>query len=393
MRCAMVTGDFYPDSTGGVQRVVYHLARGLVEIGHHVTVITRQLSGDMPCCEEVEGIHVIRFASKTDNMAKFHVSEFLSSRRAFKRVLNQKRPDIVHIHEPLPGLGAASALTGTDIPTIYTFHGQWSVQWLDARLHGSRSGGLAARWFARYLRGIERLAMRRSVRLVALSRFMARTAVDLYSIAPQRITTIPNGVDLGRFRPVAQLEARRNVGLPEGKPVLGFAGRLSGEKGVSMLLQAVALLRREMPEAILLVAGEGPERAALEEQARSLGVDDLVRFMGHVDDMASFYNALDLLIVPSVREPFGLVTLEALACGTPVIGGPVGGTAEILRRFDERLVFADMTPRAIADKVCEVASTLSPRLRVACRAFVEATFSWDRMVDAYEAVYMECVGT
>ena len=299
----------------------------------------------------------------------------------------------MHIHEPLPGLGAVCALAGGDIPSVYTFHGQWSVQWLDARLHGARGGGLSARLFARYLRGIERLAMRRSRCLVALSRFMAGMAVDLYSIAPQRITIIPNGVDLEQFRPMAQEEARARLGLPKAGPILGFAGRLSGEKGVSGLLHAFALLGREMPKAVLLVAGEGPERTALEERSSSLGLGGRVRFLGYVDRIESFYNALDLLVVPSIREPFGLVALESMACGTPVVCGPVGGTAEILAGPGERFTFANGSPEAIAGKVREVVPALSPDLRRTCRAFVEGRFSWGRMVNAYEATYEECVKT
>jgi len=391
LNIAMVTGDFYPDSAGGVQRVVYHLARGLVERGHRITVITRRLRDSQPCCEVIEGIRVARFASRADNVFRFHTSEFLSSQGVFRRVLSGERPDLVHIHEPLPGLGAVSVLAGTDVPSIYTFHGQWSVQWLDARVHGSRGGGLGARLFARYLRGIERLAMRRSRRLVALSRFMARAAIELYSIAPQRIAIIPNGVDLERFRPMSRRKARANLGLSKGKPVLGFAGRLSGEKGVSVLLDAIALLRRRMPGAVLLVAGQGPERLRLEEQAHTLGIGEQTQFLGYVEDIATFYNALDLLVVPSIREPFGLVTLEALACGLPVIGGPVGGTAEILRAVDERFVFANMAPETIAEKVSDVAASVSAGLRRKCRAFVESRFSWTRMVEAYETVYLECL--
>lgn len=391
LRVTMVTGDFYPDSTGGVQRVVYHLAKGLTERGHGVTVATRKPDDRFPDAERIEGIRVVRFSSNAGGATRFHVSEVLSSRRAFRSAMATERADVVHIHEPLPGLGAVSVLAGTGVPIVYTFHGFWAVQWLDARRYGSRRSGVGAELFARYLRAVEQSVMRRARRVAAVSRFMAKTAAGLYGIAPQRLRIIPNGVDLERFSPGPQPTAREAFGLAEDGLVLGFAGRLSGEKGVSFLLRGVALLAKGGHDLALLVAGEGPERAALERQATELGIGGRVRFLGPVRDMPAFYNALDLSVVPSIREPFGLVAVESLACGTPVLGSPVGGVAEVLRPFDGRLVLPEISAEAIARRVEELLPCLTPDLRRRCRGRVEGTFSWDRTVDAYERLYLECV--
>jgi glycosyltransferase involved in cell wall biosynthesis len=146
---------------------------------------------------------------------------------------------------------------------------------------------------------------------------------------------------------------------------------------------------RERPECQLVIGGSGPMRAGLEEQARLLGLEQNVRFAGFIPEgeLADYYGVADLFLLPTrVLEGFGLVTIEAMASGTPVLGTPVGGTQEILRRFDPSFLFPGLEPRDLArgilDRLPEIEG--SQALRDRCRNFVLDTYAWDVLIPQVE---------
>lgn len=193
---------------------------------------------------------------------------------------------------------------------------------------------------------------------------------------PARLHVMRNGVDLDRFRPMDRAAARRQLGVT-GAPVLLTVGNLHEHKGQRLVLDAFAQLRRGHAGARLLVVGEGPDRAVLQQQAAALGLTEAVHFAGLVpnEDLARWYSAADVLVLASSREGWPNVLLEALACGTPVVASDVGGVREIVRAPVAGLVVPERTAQAFAAALANVlAGGLEPG---AVRTYA-SQFDWDR---------------
>jgi glycosyltransferase involved in cell wall biosynthesis len=170
--------------------------------------------------------------------------------------------------------------------------------------------------------------------------------------------------------------------------------------GLENLIEAVAQVKAVFPDVFLAVAGRGRLEEELSQRCRWLGLDDDVSLLGFVDDdaLVRHYQAADLFVLPSVAfEGFGLVTLEALACGTPVLGTPVGATPEILRPLAPQLVLAGPEPAAIRRGIQVLLEWLSDReaaaaLRARCRRYVEARYDWETAADAIEELLITLAG-
>ncbi len=395
----MVTGDFYPDAYGGVHRVVYEVSKRLAGRGHAVRVITRQVSPELPRREQLEGMDVWRFPVNDRTLPQFHWTEIRGARRALTAAAAQEPLDVVNVHEALPAAGACWPRRGA---LVWTMHAPWGEEWLDAYEHqrAGRAGPLrraAARAFAWYLERLERATVRRAERVLTLSEFIKNKVVETHQYPPERVRVVGGGVDLDRFRPEGDRDAlKRRLGAAPGQWLVLTVRRLAPRMGVDALVEAARLLRRRRGDFLLLIVGDGVMRSAIERQIETLGCGEYVRLAGRVPDeeLPDYYRAADLFVLPTrFMEGFGMITPEALACGTPVLGTPVGGTEELLRRFDDAFLFADASPAAMAAKMDEFLSParLTPELRARCRAFAEERFDWERVVDRHEAAYREAI--
>ena len=208
---------------------------------------------------------------------------------------------------------------------------------------------------------------------------------------PERIVKIPGAVELERFRPAADRAAvRRALGLPEHRPLLLTVRNLERRMGLDLLLRAMARVKARVPEALLLLGGAGSLRGELEALGAALGLDGHVRFLGFIPDrtLPAFYQAADVFVLPTRElEGFGLVTVEALACGTPVLGTRVGATPEILAPLSPSLIFRGLAPETLADDLTGLLERLTDpadaaRLRAECRRHAEAHYGWDRAIAA-----------
>ena len=264
--------------------------------------------------------------------------------------MREWRPDVLHLHHAIPGLAAA---WGGYRPRCYTFYGPWHLEFLyEARFRGDMPAvkrWTRALWMpakAAVARKMERAAVSRSDRVVVLSEYSARQVMDVHRLPHHRLRVIPGGVDLDRFHPVSDpSRVRASLGLPTSGAVLFTVRRLVPRMGLELLLHAL----REVAGATLVIGGGGWLRPTLETTARKLGVADRVRFAGFIPDpdLPRYYQAADLVVVPSVAlEGFGLITLEALACGTPVVATRDGGSADVLRSLNPSWL-ADTTPSGL----------------------------------------------
>jgi glycosyltransferase involved in cell wall biosynthesis len=186
------------------------------------------------------------------------------------------------------------------------------------------------------------MVMRRCHHMIVLSEFMKQQVMATHGIAPSHITVVPGAADMTTFYPAQDRnEVRRELKLPESRTVLFTVRNLVPRMGLEKLLDAMTMLGEEQRNLLLLIGGEGQLRPRLEELIRSNGLEASVQLLGFVpeEQLAKYYQASDLVVMPTLQlEGFGLVTVEALACGTPVMGTPVGAIPEVLRTVDPLLV-------------------------------------------------------
>lgn len=267
------------------------------------------------------------------------------------------RAVVTHHIGPLLYGGLAARLAGVPI-IVHVEHDVWHY----ARANHRRLARLAA------------LLVRPQV--VAVSQTVAVAMRDL--MPGVHVSVIPNAVDTDRFAPGDRMAARQRLGLPLEAPIIGVAGRLEEVKGQDVLLRAVAAL----PQAVLVLAGDGTQAPELKQLAVSLGMAERVVFLGYRADMDTIYPAFDVVALPSRNEGLPLSILEAQACDIPVVASDVGSVHEAMCPNASRLVPAG----DVAALQAALSDLLAHPPTVKPRAFVLEHFSWAKTVAAYQRI-------
>ena len=294
------------------------------------------------------------------------------------RVIREFRPTVVHTRNWATYLEGGLAATLTATPVLV--HGE----------HGTPSPGL---WRHRWA---YRLLARRTRVVVTVSEALAKLYRETCRSWATEVQTIHNGVDEARFRPAADpSEIRRALGLPASATIVGSVGRLVPVKGFDVLLEAMVLVAQQHPEAVLVLVGDGSERAALQAQADRLGIADRVRLVGHRTDVVPWYQVLDAYVNSSHSEGISNGILEAMSCGVPVVATHVGGNPEILRRAGlGGTLVPPKDSQALAAAVLEILRDQPSRQlrRAAVRQAILSHFSLATMVARYAALYQDTAG-
>jgi glycosyltransferase involved in cell wall biosynthesis len=339
MRGVVLLTSLFPPSVGGIQTQTLALARGLAELGVEVHVVTRPAAGHAPR-EQLHGVEVHRVGLARGGPVATVAYVGLAARAVAALA---GRVDVVHAHQllsPSSAAIAAAALGGP--PFVVTAHASGGIGDVASL---ARQGALG--------RG-RLLALRQLASAFIAVSAPIHAELEGAGIPAARIRAIPNGVDTRRFAPPGPAERRRlrrDLGLPP-VPVVVYAGRLSPEKGVDVLVDAWAEARRRGVVATLCVVGDGPERGALERRARDRGVLGAVRFAGAIADVAPWLRAAEALVLPSRTEGLSVALLEAMSCGLPVVATDVGGTRAAAGGAAVLVPPAD--PRALAEALAAV---------------------------------------
>jgi len=274
----------------------------------------------------------------------------------------------------------AGSLRG--LPLVVHFHGPWAPE--------SLASGEVPGWRIGAKRMIEAAVYRRAREVVVLSDAFRQLLVERYDVAPWRVNVVPPGIDLERFTPGDRALARASLGLPADSPVLVAVRRLVPRMGIDVLLQAWAGVERARPDAVLVIVGDGPQRAHLEGLASPSLRAGSVRFLGRVDEetVVRCYQAADFSVVPTVAlEGFGLVVLESLACGTPPVVTDSGGLPEAVRPLDPSLVVPAGDPDALSLRLVAALDGTQPAPeRSRCRIHAES-YSWKAVANSHRAIY------
>ncbi len=388
MRVVLVSNTVMPDKVGGLPRYVRELAAALARTGCEVIVLAKRVAAGPPARENAaDGVTIIRHAVPSKSNPLFAALYPLSAARGVLAPVHRARgPEtIVHCHFAPTALPLA--LTG--VRFLYTFHAPVWRELLDERQGTYRLPSAVQPAVVAAVRTSERLVVSRSPRLFVLSEFMRGQLAELSQAAGARAEVLAGGIDTGRFAPDG--ETPRSD--PQ-SPRLFTARRLTPRTGVDQLICAMPEISRLHPRASLQIAGTGELEGELRALARTLAVADRVSFLGQISDSALVegYRRATLVVIPTVKlEGFGLAAGEALACGTPVVGTPVGAIPELLRPVDGRLVARDSGPAALAAAVCgllddpEGLSAIAAR----CRDAVEPALGWDAVAARYLSAYQD----
>jgi D-inositol-3-phosphate glycosyltransferase len=219
--------------------------------------------------------------------------------------------------------------------------------------------------------------------------------INLYGANPKKVDVIPPGVDLDFFHPEDKEKARRELDLTDYRRVLLFAGRLQPFKGLDLLLHAMTNLPNHGTTRLLVVggnAGKGDELVRMNSLVTELGISNMVSFVGAVEheNMPKFYNAADICVVPSYHESFGMVALESLASGTPVVAARVGGLATIVRDGETGYLFDERSPETLAIYLCLLMSENEIRNSMANAARPSVMkYNWSATAQRLLKVYRE----
>ncbi|MBK8997760.1 MAG: glycosyltransferase family 4 protein [Myxococcales bacterium] len=234
---------------------------------------------------------------------------------------------------------------------------------------------------------LEAMGFRMVDRVIAPSHYIQALLAREYDVPDQKIRVVPNGVDVEAFRPVRGPEAE--------VPTLLAVSRLSDQKGLDYLLEVLRRVRVSRPDAVLRIAGDGPERERIARRAELMGLSRHVELLGYVAhaELPALYAAASVFLSTSVYEPFGLTTLEAMASGCPVVVSALGGAGDFVRDGVDGFVRYPQHLGAFSDAVLSVISEPVVRRRMADSARSRAEqLAWAKVTDATVAVYSELVG-
>ncbi|MEO3936653.1 D-inositol-3-phosphate glycosyltransferase [Dermatophilaceae bacterium Soc4.6] len=386
------TGD-----AGGLNVYVAEVARQLAARGTEVEVFTRATTGALPpVVEMVPGVtvrHVV--AGPFEGLSKHDLPGQLCAFAAGVMRAEAARPpgwyDVLHSHYWLSGQVGWLASDRFDIPLVHTMHTMARVK------NRHLAEGDTPEPPGREIGEVQ--VVEAADRLVANTEPEKRELVDLYDADPVRVEVVPPGVDLEVFTPGDQRRARAAVGVADDAVMLLFVGRIQPLKAPDVLLRLAAeLVRREpvLRERLVVAVLGGPSGSgltrpeALVELASELGILDLVRFVPPVDrpTLATWFRAADVVTVPSHNESFGLVAIEALACGTPVVAAEVGGLPAAVG--DAGVLVAGHDTGRWADAVGGLLADPARRRELSRRAVRHAArFGWgattDRLLEVYAA--------
>jgi len=316
--------------------------------------------------------------------------------RRLREVAGALRPDLLHAHSPvlnaLPTLRVGREL---GIPVVYEVRAFWEDAAVD---HGTTSEG-SLRY--RITRALETRALRRAGHVFTICEGL-RSDIVARGIRPEKVTVIPNAVDIGNFEPggLPDEALKSELGLA-GAPVLGFIGSFYAYEGLDLLLDALPALLSQRPALRVLFVGGGPQEAALKAQAARLGVADKVVFRGRVPhaEVQRYYDLIDILTYPRHRMRLTeLVTplkpLEAMAQGRLLVASDVGGHRELIRHGETGLLFEAGSATALAAAVRTLLDDHGrwPALRAAGRRLVEQERHWAGSVASYAEPYRALVG-
>jgi D-inositol-3-phosphate glycosyltransferase len=390
--------------TGGMNVYVRDLSRELGRRGFQVDVFTRLQNPDVPRVDSLgQNSRVIHVPAGPEapydkNVVYDHLPEFVAGVKRFTEEQGITY-DLIHSHYWLSGRVACELRQSWGTPIVQMFHTL-------GRMKDSVAQRSEERETPRRIE-VETQVMAFADRLVAATPLEKAQMVWLYGADPCKIEVVPCGVDLSLFRPLSKERSRQQLGICDRLYMVLFVGRIEPLKGIDTLLRAMAIVVKDFPRweeeiCVCIVGGDASEKPetinAEMERLRALreelGISDLVTFLGAQaqDTLPCYYSAADAVVVPSHYESFGMVALEAMACGIPVIASKVGGLSFTVQDGITGFHVPERDPEALAEKIRLLLKDHDLRSKLGAQAAQWAQcYSWPKVADRIVSLYRRLV--
>lgn len=391
--------------TGGMNVYVRELTRYLGRKDVHVDVFTRSQDEHVP-----QVLHDLGYGNRVVHIPAgpeypmpkkelaTHLPQFVEGIRHFA-VEKGIHYHLIHSHYWMSGIAAQQLKEEWNVPVVHMYHTLGLMKNRVAQSEAEMEGD--------YRINGERQVLKTADRIVAATLAEQSQLQFLYHADKDKIAIIPPGVDTSHFYPIPQDEARGVIGVPAKDPMLLFVGRIEPLKGVETLIRAIAHMRTtgvtdRYPHYLAVIGGtpvidpqeEDSEMARLQRLSREMGLEDLVLFLGKraQSSLPYYYSAADVLIMPSHYESFGMVALEAMACGTPVVASQVGGLAFLIQDGVTGFVVPGGDYLALSERLTQLLSQPALRARLGEQAAAYAhAYSWENVTGQIVDLYNELV--
>ena len=383
-------------SAGGMNVYVRELARELAGRGARVDIFTRQELPDAPCVTVVApGVSLIAlpcgpFGVVDKGTLLPHIPAFAAAVHEWTQA-NRRTYDLIHAHYWLSGVAGDLLRCRWDVPLLMTFH---TLARAKAAAMDDNSTESAQRVLG------ERRLVHQADAILAFNPQERAEMTWFYHADQGKVCIVPAGYDATIFTPGSRSDARRDLGFDQHRPIVLFVGRIDPIKGIDVLVDAMCGLRRELWQTappLLTVVGGGvgePPYDALVNRARMLDLNEMICFRGSVahDELPAFYRAANVVAAPSFYESFGLVALEAMACGTPVVASRAGGLAYTIDDGLTGMLVPQNDPAVLADTLRSVLTDDVLRYRLGANAAIAARrYAWPIVAGQVAHVYDQLI--
>ena len=387
MKILMLTWEYPPRIVGGIARVVHDLSQRLIKDGHDVTVITYK-EGNVPYFEDDKGVKVYRVDNYMINPNNFidwiMQLNFNMLAKANELIDKEGKFDVIHAHDWLVTYAAKSLKNSYDIPIVATIHAT----------EAGRNSGIHDET-QRYINDTEWMLTYEANEVIVNSNYMKCELQRNFGLPFEKINVIPNGVNLTMYSGVEKdYNFRRNFASDNEKIIL-YAGRLVYEKGVQYLIGAMPKILQNYHDAKLVIAGKGGMYDELKEQVNYLGLGNKVYFTGYMDhkSLCKLYKCADISVFPSTYEPFGIVALEGMLAGNPVVVSDVGGLNEIVEHRVNGMKSYAGNSNSIADSILTLLfdHKLCNEISKNAKTKVKELYNWTKIAQDTHFSYQKAI--
>ncbi|MGI6554212.1 MAG: glycosyltransferase family 4 protein [Bacillota bacterium] len=383
MKVLMLTWEYPPRSVGGLARHVEDLSSALAETNNEIHVVTVG-SEDTPEYEIVGGVHIHRFEPYPVNTPDFVTWVLQLNVKMLEVVAGLFRTqgtfDIVHAHDWLTAFAGASIKHGYHIPLIATIHAT----------EAGRNNGLHNE-HQRYIGSVEWWLAYEAWRIIVCSKHMKSEIIGLFNAPGDKIDIVPNGVNAKVFENLQIEPGFKNRFAFDYEKIVLFVGRLVQEKGVQVLIESAPAIIRAFPDAKFVIAGKGPMEGELKHRAQTTGLGDKIMFTGYIDDETrnKLYAVSSVAVFPSLYEPFGIVALEGMAAGTPVVVSDTGGLSEIVTHGENGMKAYPGNANSLANNIIRLLTdeVYAGQIKDKAKTLVKKVYDWRAIANNTIALY------
>jgi len=375
---------FFPPHMGGIEKVAYEQSKRLIKSGYEFDVLTSKVKGQNE--HPIKGIRIVTYPSM--KLAEsFGVPYPILRLEAYKKFEHTiKKCDSVHAHGHVYMSSCLAGIIAMKYkkPFIVTQHNTFIdyKSFLNIMEHIND-----------FIIG--KSVLKRADRILTVSKETMKYVLKL-GADKSKTSVIYNGVDTNCFCTVKKEDNRKKLGLPKTRKIIFSVRRLVYKNGIDTLIESAALVAKNNPDILFVVAGKGPSRKLIEKSIKELGIENNIKLTGFVPDklLPVYYNAADYFVLPSASgEGLPLVLLEAMACGLPVIATTVGGIPEIINHLENGILIPPRNPEAMANAISKIIpdEKLAKSIGEEAKKNVNDRFSWEENVRQLQEVYSKFV--